>query len=166
MGSEMCIRDRCFYFNRGRNHPRDCVKVATSSGQTSNTRNVTWEVEGMPIIAAAPNAGAATGPMPPVPPVTPVLPEPPVLPVTLRDSPPPFPPYAGTGGDPACDDTGDVAGTTDIAAAAGGDAAVIYGGDRQPSGRRGFPGQRAPSTGANTCGNEGVSPSDRYGAAA
>ena len=33
--------ERCFYLNRGRNHPRDCVKVFTSSGQTSNTQDVT-----------------------------------------------------------------------------------------------------------------------------
>ena len=60
------------------------MKVVTSSGQTSNTRHVTWEVERMPIIAAAPNARAATGPetwdaemrvryLPPVPPTLPAL---------------------------------------------------------------------------------------------
>ena len=88
--------DRCSYLNRGRNHTRDCVKVVTSSGQTSNTRDVTWEVERMPIIAAAPNTGATTGPetwdaelhvryVSPVSPVPPVLPDPPVLPVTPQD---------------------------------------------------------------------------------
>ena len=47
--------ERCFYLNRGRNHLRDCVKVVTSSGHTSNTLDVTWEVERVSIIAAEPN---------------------------------------------------------------------------------------------------------------
>ena len=34
--------ERCFYLNRGQNHPRDFVKVVTSSGQMSDTRDVTW----------------------------------------------------------------------------------------------------------------------------
>ena len=51
-----------FYLTRGRNHSRDCVKVVTSSGQTSNTRDFTWEVKRMPIIAVEPNVGAATRP--------------------------------------------------------------------------------------------------------
>ena len=54
--------ERCFYFSKGRNHPRDCRTVVTSSGQASNMRDVTWEVERLPIIAAEPNARAATGP--------------------------------------------------------------------------------------------------------
>ena len=33
--------ERCFYHNRGRNHPRDSVMVLTSSGLTSDTRDVT-----------------------------------------------------------------------------------------------------------------------------
>ena len=33
--------ERLFYLNRGRYHPRDCVKVVTMSGQTSDTRDVT-----------------------------------------------------------------------------------------------------------------------------
>ena len=49
----------CLYLNRGRNHPRDCVKVVTLSGQSSNTRNVTWEVDRVPLIAATPDPGEA-----------------------------------------------------------------------------------------------------------
>ncbi|MEP4523414.1 MAG: hypothetical protein ABJ005_05350, partial [Alloalcanivorax venustensis] len=48
--------ERCFYLNRGRNHPRDCVKVVTACGPTSNSRDVIWEVERKPIIEAAPQA--------------------------------------------------------------------------------------------------------------
>ena len=46
---------KCFYPNRGRNHPPDSVMVLTSSGLTSDTRDVTWEVERAPIIAAGMN---------------------------------------------------------------------------------------------------------------
>ena len=60
----------------------------------------------------------------------------------------------------ACDDAGDVAGATDGSTAAGGDAGAIPGEDRQPSGRRGPPGQQYPSTGADTSGNEGVQATD------
>ena len=72
-------------------------------------------------------------------------------------------PAAGSAAGAACGDAGDVASATDGATAAGGDAAVIPGGGLQPSGRRGPHGQRAPSTGANMSGKEGVSTSDRYG---
>ena len=92
------------------------MKVVTSSGQTSDTRDVTWEVERMPIIAAAPNAGAATGPetwdahlrvsylqpvlpMPPVPsvpPVVPVLSVPSAQPVTPVQPVPPVTPVLAT----------------------------------------------------------------------
>ena len=34
--------ERCFYLNSGRNHQRDCVKVVTTAGQTSDTRDITW----------------------------------------------------------------------------------------------------------------------------
>ena len=46
---------------------------------------------------------------------------------------------AGNAGDTAtaCDDAGDVAGATDGGTTDGGDAAVMSGGERQPSGRRG-----------------------------
>ena len=54
--------ERCFYLNRGRNHRRDCVKIVTLSDQSSNTRDVTWEVDRVLIIAATPDAGEATGP--------------------------------------------------------------------------------------------------------
>ncbi|CAM9756673.1 unnamed protein product [Laminaria digitata] len=57
--------EKCFYLNRGRNHPRDCVKVVTSFGQTSDTRDVTWEAKRTPIIppppSHAPDTEAATG---------------------------------------------------------------------------------------------------------
>ena len=53
--------ERCFYLNRGWNHSRDYVKVVTLSGQSSNTRDVTWEVDRVPIIAATPDAGEAAG---------------------------------------------------------------------------------------------------------
>ena len=77
--------EQCFYLNRGRNHTRDYVKVPTPSGLTSDTWNVIWEVEGVPIIAAALDTGMAAVPeawdadlqgryMPPVPQVPPVLP--------------------------------------------------------------------------------------------
>jgi len=46
--------ERCFYLNRGRHHPRDCVKVVTTCRRTSNSRDVTWEVERKPFIEAAP----------------------------------------------------------------------------------------------------------------
>ena len=56
--------ERCFYLNRGRNHPRDCVKVVTACGRTTNSRDVTWEVECKPIIEAAPEARRDTVPRP------------------------------------------------------------------------------------------------------
>ena len=49
--------DVCIHLNTGWNHPRDCVKVVTLSGQSSNTRNVTWEVDHLPIIATTPDPG-------------------------------------------------------------------------------------------------------------
>ena len=91
---------RFFYLNRGRNHPWDRVKVVTLSGQPSNTRDVTWEVDRVPIIAAIPDAGEATGPetwgpdlsvrhLPPVPLVPPV---PPLSPASPGTSAPPMTP--------------------------------------------------------------------------
>ena len=41
--------ERCFYLNRGWNHSRDYVKVVTLFGQSSNTRDVTWEVDRVPV---------------------------------------------------------------------------------------------------------------------
>ena len=43
--------ERYFYLNRGWNHPRDCVKVVTLSGHSSETLDVTWEVDHVRIIA-------------------------------------------------------------------------------------------------------------------
>ena len=75
---------------------------------------------------------------------------------------------ARTAGDTgtACDDAGNVAVATDGGTTDRGDAAVIAGGERQPSGRRGPPGQQAHSTGANSSGNEGVPTSGHDGEAA
>ena len=56
--------ERCFYLDRGRNHPRDCVKVVTACGRTSNSRDVTWEVERNPIIEAAPGVRRDSVPTP------------------------------------------------------------------------------------------------------
>ena len=87
------------------------MTVVILSDQSSNTRDVTWEVDLVSIIAATPDAGKATGPetlgpdlsirylrlvvppVPLVPPVSSVPPVPPVLPV------PPVPP--GLPGTPA-----------------------------------------------------------------
>ena len=56
--------ERCFYLNRGRNHPRDCVKMVTDCGRTRNSRDVTWEMERRPIIEAAPEARKDSVPTP------------------------------------------------------------------------------------------------------
>ena len=49
--------EQCFYLSRGQNHPRDCVKVLTSSGLTSDKRDVTWEVERVHIIGCSGSGG-------------------------------------------------------------------------------------------------------------
>ena len=54
--------ERCFYLSRGWNHPLDSVKVLTPSGLTSDTRDVTWEMQRVSIIAVEPDTGMATAP--------------------------------------------------------------------------------------------------------
>ena len=54
--------ERCFCLNRERNHPRDSVKVLTSSGLTSDTQDVAWEMERVLIIAAGLDTGTAAEP--------------------------------------------------------------------------------------------------------
>ena len=56
--------EKCFYLNKGWNHPRDYVKVVTLSGQSSNARDVTLEMDRVPIVAATPDVGEAAGPEP------------------------------------------------------------------------------------------------------
>lgn len=48
--------------NMETSHPRDHFTVYTTGGRTSDSRDVACEVEGMPIIAAAPQAETGTVP--------------------------------------------------------------------------------------------------------
>ena len=92
---------------QGRNHPRDSFKVLTSSGLTSDMRDVTWEMERVPIIAAGLDTGTATAPeareadwhvryvppapqVQPVPPVTPAMATAPSVMTPVMTSAPPM----------------------------------------------------------------------------
>lgn len=51
--------ERCFYLDLWRRHPRCCIKVISDCSVVSNWRDISSQAGRVPIIMAAPDAGAS-----------------------------------------------------------------------------------------------------------